>query len=324
MYSSSYKGQGSHQSSYRTGKTAIHIDLKDTPELRKLYQDNLWRLNPVRKPPRRFPTGIPSVDAWLGGGLPNGLTIFYGDAGTGKSLCARQIAMRAPKALYFAAEVISDAPDSSKHPNVVTIDMTRYIPNWDNVIKLLTAFYVYERPSLIVLDSISTILSITRKAVPEAELRSAVAFIHRAFNRVVPIVGISEIREGGFRTTPAGGYGVKHGCNMLIQFAKVPIRFKSEVELYGLEMGDVIYTATVEKDKDDAADTRNVALVEYDGRSGRYSWISLKEVIRKRKSAAGNAGAWSVPAPAPPPPPAFGQGGAQMGTAQPATTPPPV
>jgi len=321
MYSSSYRGQSSHQSSYQTGKTVVEIALRDSPELRKLYEDNKWRMNPARRRVPRYRTGIASVDRWLGGGLPSGLVIAYGSAGSGKSLFCRQVAIHAQKALYIACEVVGDAPPHDRHPNVKTVDFTAYTPRWDHALKILAAFYVYERPSVIIIDSITSFLGVTKKAVPEAELRTSIGLIHRIFDRVVPIIGVSEVRSG-FNEYPAGGSGVAHANSMLLHFSKFPIRFKSETDIYALSPGDTLYTVEVEKDKGGVART-DVAEVTYDPQTGRYEWASLRETVAMRKRQAGGGPSGSMPLPAPPPPlsPASEWGGARI--AQPVTTPPP-
>ena len=162
-----------------------------------------FRLNPKPRRVKRFKTGIEDFDKITGGGLPYGLSTFYGCAGSGKSLLARNIA-KDKKCLYFACEVTSDAPSHEDYPNVDTVDYTRYLPNPERALAELFTFYEQFKPDMMVIDSLTTFFSKSRKALPESDVREMVSKLHVACDGVVPIIGISEIRGTGFSESPAG------------------------------------------------------------------------------------------------------------------------
>jgi len=221
-----------------------------------------WRLNPTPPKASMFPTNIPTLDEHLGGGLPFGLTCIYGGAGVGKSELARSIALQCAKSgeyiLYFCCEVLSDAP---KHESIDVVDYTRYLPNAKRAVNEMNLFIDELEPSLVILDSMTSFFSISRKALPESELREVISQVHTSCEGKLPILGISEIRGTGYNETTAGGEGVRHANTCLIYLEKKVIRFKSDAEAYGLDMSDVAYFLNVEKHKWGTAKTHRVRVM---------------------------------------------------------------
>lgn len=226
------------------------------------FDDIKWRVNP--EPPRAnmYSTRIPTLDEHMGGGLPFGLTCIYGGAGVGKSELARSIAMQCAKAgeyiLYFCCEVLSDAP---KHESIDVVDFTRYLPKASRAFVEMNLFIENLEPSLVILDSMTSFFSISRKALPESELREIIAKVHTDCEGKLPILGISEIRGTGYNETTAGGEGVRHANTSLMYMEKKTIRYKSDAEAYGLNISDVAYFLTVEKHKWGTARTHRVRVM---------------------------------------------------------------
>lgn len=222
------------------------------------------RINPKPRPARRYKTGIPTLDEWTGG-LPYGTTVIYGSAGCGKSLLARTIATKAEHCLYFCSEVFSDAPAHQEYPNVDIIDYTNstFLPHWRKALDELDMFITKLEPTLVVIDSVTSFLSRTKKAVKEADVPEGLSTIHRNYEGVVPIICISEIRGVGYARSTAGGESVKHNNSMLIEMEHTVVQFDGQVEQYGVERGEDVYTLRVVKDKHNVASNK-LARVELD------------------------------------------------------------
>jgi predicted ATP-dependent serine protease len=223
-----------------------------------------WRVNPVVRKPVRMPTNISTLDTYFGGGLPKGLSIIWGDSGSGKSLMARQIAQNQAKGpvLYLCCEVLSDAPDKEKYPMITIVDYTRMRPSYKNAVSDLFGMIDHFNPSLVVIDSLTSFLGVTNKALPESSIREAVWDIHLNSEGLCPIVGTSEVRGSGWNKSTAGGEAVKHGCSMLVYAYKHFL--VREAQLYGFpthSLGDVVYTVEVQKDKHGVACNRPYEVV---------------------------------------------------------------
>lgn len=237
------------QATEGSGRFKQVVELLSDEEYRKLA----FRFNPRRVKERRFETKIPEVDKLFGGGIPYGLTTFYGTAGSGKSLLAREIS-KLHNTLYFACEVVTDAPPHDEYPNVTTVDYTRYLPSPEKALRQLFSIIDRRDPELVVVDSLTTFFSKSRKALPESDVREMVSLLHLACDGEIPIIGISELRGTGFNESPAGGQGVLHGCSMLVRFGRELIRWESQKRMYGASYGDMVYTIQVMKDKAGLAD----------------------------------------------------------------------
>ncbi|OYT49964.1 hypothetical protein B6U83_01080 [Thermoplasmatales archaeon ex4484_36] len=225
------------------------------------YSNIKWRINVPFRPPKRVKTGLRSVDKYFGGGLPKGLTVLVGGAGSGKTKLAQSIAKYGDfeKVYYFTCEVSSDAPDRNEFEHVDRIDYTMYRPKWDRAVAELKAFVEHDEPDLVVIDSLSSFLSGSTKALAESDIREGVSIIHMTFDGVVPIIGISEIRGSGFSETPAGGRGVEHSCNLLVYMENMYVKFKGQ-EIYG-EIGEHVWLSRVLKDKQGLASSDECRVV---------------------------------------------------------------
>ena len=219
-----------------------------------------FRINPKVRPVKRFATGIEPIDKVFGGGLPYGLTTFFGEGGSGKSLLAGNIA-KGHKALYFTCEVLSDSPRGPDLPNVTTVDYTQYPVQAQRALEELFTYIEHLKPEVVVIDSLTTFFSRSRKALPESEVREMVSKLHMNAEGRIPIIGISEVRGTGFTRTTAGGEGVKHGCSMLVSFEKEFIKYESQQRALKSDYGTLVYTMQVEKDKHGIAHTARIKLI---------------------------------------------------------------
>jgi predicted ATP-dependent serine protease len=226
------------------------------------------RLNKTPRKGHRVATGIASVDEVLGGGLPEGLLILYGQAGSGKSLFAKTIAKKfvqqKQKVLVFFGEDSFDSlPPMPPHLN--NVDMVSFRPGPPKAVKTILKFIVEMKPDLVMLDSLTTILGATSKAVPEADVREWCGTLAAKLSGVVPVIGISEIRGSGQYISPAGGWGVAHAGLMTMNFTKTVIENKFEAQDYHADFGSIVYMTRVDKDRDGAAQQGKVFRVTYMG-----------------------------------------------------------
>ena len=224
-----------------------------------------WRLNPERPKVTRYKTNIPSLDEFLGGGIPVGLTTIWGNAGCGKSLLAKQIAMNCEgNALYLCGETLNDSPERNEYPHVKTVDYTRFLPNYQQAINELFSWIKHLNPKLVVIDSMTTFLGVSKAALPESSIRDAVWRIHKNAEGLCPIIGISEARGSGYYQCTAGGKGVQHGCSMLVYLYKHLLSRDYQIEGFpNHKIGDTVYTIECQKDKHGLAQNRPME-IQYD------------------------------------------------------------
>lgn len=226
------------------------------------------RLN--RKPRKvgRVQTGIAQLDDVLGGGIPNGLNVIYGPAGAGKSMFSKTICNsfvnRNKKILYFYGEDSFDAPEP-RPPYINTIDMVAYRPGPQKSVATMLKAIQEMKPDLAVIDSLTTILGGTSKAVQEADVREFTGQLAKRVSGIIPVIGISEIRGSGKYEGPAGGRGVLHAGLSVFYFGKVFIDDKWKVQDYGGEVGDLLWYFQVEKDRDGLAKQGRVFQLTYMG-----------------------------------------------------------
>jgi predicted ATP-dependent serine protease len=223
----------------------------DWTKVRKRLEERNWT-------PKRYKTGIDALDKVLGGGLPNGLTVFAGEAGGGKTKMAHAIVESIaerfpedidndnPRVLYVCTESLADDPGRDI---CHVADYTIFIPNWERAVNELFGIIQKLQVDLCVVDSVTNYLSSTRKAVEEADIRAGLRMINSLADRNIPIVGISQIRGSGQYERAAGGQAVDHSANLLLNFKKQAIEASWDEDRYNASLGSVVWTMQVMKDK---------------------------------------------------------------------------
>lgn len=217
-------------------------------------------------------TGLKSVDSVFGG-LPIGISVFVGEGGSGKSLLAKAIAKsvakqkagvsvsgRANNVLYASSESYKDDPGEP----VIFLDYLQYKPKWFNVIAELEVFIQHYKPSVVVLDSSTRLFSVTSKAIEESDLSPAMWKLSELAQKYsVAVIAISEVRGYGSRMYPAGGMSIQHAADLYVEFNRIPITTTWDSATYSADMGDIVHTLSITKDKEGVADTSAIFDVQY-------------------------------------------------------------
>lgn len=196
----------------------------------------------------------------LGGGLPYGLTTIYGEGGAGKSKLAGEIATNVagnndPPVVYACAEAVTDVPE---HDNVIGLDFTKNKPKYTKAVDYLMGFCNEKQPNLLVIDSATKMFSKTDKAVEEADVRSALNRIAGTCEDNFSVIATSEVRGKPGWEYPAGGQAVAHACAMLLRLYRREASNEREAKELGESVGEVTWTMSVEKDRENRADSANM------------------------------------------------------------------
>jgi predicted ATP-dependent serine protease len=198
----------------------------------------------------------------FGGGLPYGLTTFYGEGGSGKSKIAGEIASAVAgnhddkgPVIYVAAEAVTDIPE---HENILGLKYTENKPKYNKAVDEIMGFCQEQQPVLLVIDSATKMFSKTDKAVEEADIRSALSQIEERAEGNLPVIATSEVRGNPGYTYPAGGQAVAHACAMLIRMRRREATTKRESEELGEPIGTITWTMSIEKDRENQADTAHL------------------------------------------------------------------
>ncbi len=211
----------------------------------------VWRLEKPKTYFRRLKTGNADIDKVFGG-IPYGLTILSGPAGTGKSRFAQEIASyvsKNTKVLYVYAESIIDALNFSvgSSENIFTANYVQSRPKWEKAIEEILYLLNYTGAEMLIIDSITTLFSETTKAVDEADIRGATFQIKEKIESKIPVIGISQIRGSGMFTYSAGGQAVDHAADLLVYFNKIQGKIvNKKLEKSSTEY---IWYLTIAKDK---------------------------------------------------------------------------
>lgn len=251
------------------------------PNLKRRLGDG-YRSSQNRRP--HIPT---PYDTALVKGLPQGMTVVFGDPGGGKSTFSRDCALHAAnlghKVLYVYAESYSDKDTLGVHENLMPIDYCTFLPNntraveevfgkWDGADKPTTrvapGYIHYLGADLVVLDSLTTFLSSTRKAVEEADVRGGAFDVNRICEiEQVAVIGVSQARGAGQYTNFAGGTAVGHSGAMVLELAKKKVEARWDAERYQQPEGSIVFTFEVKKDRTGVARQNDVFVAErIDGR----------------------------------------------------------
>lgn len=209
-----------------------------------------WRLNRPKIDYNRVYTGIKDIDTVFGG-FPYGITVFVGDAGTGKSMLAQHIAnqmnRQGARVLYVFSESPIDVSEDNLDKGVMVANFFQFRPKWPVAIEQILYFLSTLDIDFLVLDSMTTLFSETTKAVDEADIRGAISELKERLQNQIPVIAISQIRGQGMFTSPAGGKAVDHVADLLVYFSKVT--GKSNAGQYQKSFGDYIWSINIQKDK---------------------------------------------------------------------------
>jgi predicted ATP-dependent serine protease len=202
------------------------------------------------------------LDTVFGGGLPYGLTTFYGEGGSGKSKISAEIARAAAAqhedtgpVVYVAAEATTDIPE---HPNVIGLKYTTNKPKYNKAVDEVLGFCQDQQPVLLVLDSATKLFSKTDKAVEEADVRSALSQVEERSEGNLPVIATSEVRGSPGYEYPAGGQAVGHACAMLVRMRRHEASSERESRELGEPIGNITWTMSIEKDRENQADTAHM------------------------------------------------------------------
>jgi DNA repair protein RadB len=194
-------------------------------------------------PAERCPTGIPAVDALLGGGLePDGLTEFYGEGGSGKTLLCLQLATRVALAdrwvFYIDTEGVSvDRLEAIAAGRVEQVLKRLLITTPKSLAEQSVAVERAcrltregRRPvGLLVLDSATFYYRLSLNADSEDEGRQQLGFeladlLGTALSAHVPVVFTNQVwrnqRDGTLE--PLGGSFVNHAAKTILRFDRLP------------------------------------------------------------------------------------------------------
>lgn len=217
----------------------------------------------VKKSQSVFNTGIEGLDEVFGG-LPNGLSVFVGEPGSGKSLLARAVAYTVAKrldkkVLYVCAEAMIDSPPEP----VVVADYTMYRPNWKRALDEVLGLSDHVGAELLVIDSGTQFFGGTTKAISEADLRPAFFELAKAVEGKLPTIIVSEVRGSGYNLYPAGGQAINHAAQLLVWFNRYLIRSSSMAERFRQQNGSVVWCMDIQKDKRGLAKSNSEFMVKY-------------------------------------------------------------
>jgi SpoVK/Ycf46/Vps4 family AAA+-type ATPase len=247
---------------------------KDEIQWTGTAKDPSWRVGFVFKKINRINTNIPELDEVFGG-LPRGIVIFFGEHGTGKSQLAKVISLHCDgKVLYFCTESGDDVPRNKLKEQPKNVEMVNYIsflPEAFKVQEQIEFLILKYKPLIVIIDSLTTIFSNTKKAVAEADVRTPVWMLAKKLEELnqsgeinCSLIGISQTRSKGQYLHPAGGEAILFAGSMNVFFEKKTIDASWDEKAYGKPKGSVIYLMTVQKDRQGVAKQDSQYRIEYD------------------------------------------------------------
>ena len=154
--------------------------------------------------------------------------------------------------------------DYPKAENIHLMNFTKFLPNWKKAIDELFGTIIDYDADLAVVDSVTTFLSSTNKAVEEADVRPGVFEIAKKAERQIPIIAISQMRGSGNYKYPAGGQAIPHASSLLLNLNRIKVENRWQAEQYGHGEGDILWTFEVVKDKEGLAQQHKEFKITYD------------------------------------------------------------
>jgi len=223
-------------------------------------KDLSWRLKPPKLERRgAVSTGCAAFDE-LVGGLPAGLTTFYGLPGSGKTTLALHISLHDPtRVLYVITERIeSRIYELWSQGKLRVANYSAYRPKWDRFAEEIVKLAKQLGAEILIVDSLTAVFNW------ESEIRGPVMqFSSKVSNEGLAVVGISQARGAG---NVAGGYGVLHASTLVLRFDKILIDASWLVKRYKVPEGSYIWTIRVEKDAEGRADQNTEWIYEWTGK----------------------------------------------------------
>ena len=193
-------------------------------------------------PPERLATGVPSLDAMLGGGLePDSVTEIYGEGGSGKSVfclhLAGRVALAGRYVLYVDTEGVSleriEAQAGDRFPEAIRrilLARARSLPEQDAAVRTAAALAREgRRPvGLVVVDSIAFHYRVAAAGEGSDEGRESLLgelaeLVSATAEADVPAVFTNQVwrsqKNGGLE--PLGGTFVDHAAKTILRFDRV-------------------------------------------------------------------------------------------------------
>ncbi len=169
----------------------------------------------------RIPTGIHELDRVLGGGLvPGSVVLLGGDPGMGKSTLTLQMAARVSegggKALVLTGE--ESLHQIKQRADRLQLDVRNVVVASETSIETIAAMIEAEAPSLVVIDSIQTMVTdlLESSAGSVAQVRECTALLTKVAKRSgIPTVLIGHVTKDGML---AGPKVLEHMVDTVLQF----------------------------------------------------------------------------------------------------------
>lgn len=185
----------------------------------------------------RIPVGCTSFDGLLGGGIECGsVTLFYGEAGTGKTnIClqtARNVARGGKKVAYLDTEGLSSDRvfqvfgDEDLMKNLLVFHIHSFAEQSDRVAKAVRLCEANDRIGLVVVDSLTMYyrLNSDDNSVRGELTKETEMLLTAARKSNVPVVVTSQVysnlQSGGVEFL--GGHALHHNAKTIIRLDKKP------------------------------------------------------------------------------------------------------
>ena len=227
----------------------------------KPEKDLSWRLRPpAEKRYSNIATGCKVFDELVGGGLPVGLTTFYGVPGSGKTTLAIHLALHDPKKTLY---VITERVEKRIHEywvngKIRVANYAAYRPRWDRFSAEIIELAKQLGSEIVIIDSITAVFNW------EAEIRGPVMqFAAKVSDAGLAVVGISQSRGTG---SVAGGLGVLHASTLVLRFEKLLIDASWLAKRYRAPEGSYVWLIDVEKDANGVAEQGTQYLYQWTGK----------------------------------------------------------